>query len=269
MVTKFSAAALLVALLVGSGSAPAAVAAQPGSSGQGGAQQPLRAGEILLELGAMGSDTSPADKAQISVSIKAKGKTEEVARAAHDAMLAKVKEAARAAGIAPDDIDEGDPQVGPDLDGSMTDLMEPMRPLRPGQSTEATEEPFSATSVVKLTLRKLENLETLSDAVEKAGAETIGTPDYSAENTNAARQGARRKAIAQARADADTYASALNMRVARILRVTERTGTDMMSMMMAEMAGGEARMSEMFQGAEDGRVPSVVFVGVDFVLAPR
>lgn len=275
--TIISAAAALLALAGSGGAAGAGPASalqlglgQPRPAAQQPAPRPLGANEVLLELGAMGSETSAADLAEISVSIKGKGKDAEAARAAHDAMLEKVKHAARAAGMAAGDIDEGNPNVGPDMDASMMgDLMEPMRPLRPGQSAQATEEPFSATSTVKLRLRNVERLEALDDAIEKAGAETIGSPRYSAQDTGAARQGARRKAIAQARTDAETYAAALNMRVVRVLRVTERTGTDIMTMMLSEMAGGEAAMSKMFEGGEDGRVPSVVFVGVDFVLAPR
>jgi uncharacterized protein YggE len=265
-----SAAAALLAVQGGGWTAYAPSAPQAQAAQQQSASRPLAANEILLELGAMGTDSSPADLAEVSVSIKARGKNEEAARAAHGAMLTKVREAARAAGVAAADIEEGDTNVGPDMDASMTDLMEPMRPLRPGQSTQATEEPFSASSVVKLRVRTIGRLESLEDAVEKAGAETIGTPQYSAQDTAAARQGARRKAIAQARTDAETYAAALNMRVARILRVTERTGTDMMTMMLSEMSGGgEAGMFKMFEGSSDGRVPTMVFVGVDFVLAPR
>jgi hypothetical protein len=271
MTLVFAAAALLAVQGAGwSAYAPARGRAQArASQPQPAAPRPLAANEILLELGAMGSDSSPADLAEVSVAIKGRGKNEEAARAAHDAVLNRVKEAARAAGVAGADVEEGDPHVAPDMDASMTDLMEPMRPLRPGQSAQATEEPFSATSTVKLRVRNVGRLEALEEAVEKAGAETVGSPQYSAENTGAARQGARRKAIAQVRTDAETYAAALNMRVVRILRVTERTGTDMMSMMFSEMAGGESAMSRMFEGGTDGRVPSVVFVGVDFVLAPR
>jgi hypothetical protein len=270
--TLFSAAAALLAAQGAGWSvyAPLAGGAQVrASQPQQAAPRPLAANEVLLELGAMGSDSSPADLAEVSVTIKGRGKNEEAARAAHDAMLNRVKEAARVAGVVAADIEEGDPHVAPDMDSSMTDLMEPMRPLRPGQSTQATEEPFAASSVVKLRVRNVDRLEALEEAVEKAGAETVGSPQYSAENTGAARQAARRKAMAQARTDAETYAAALNMRVVRILRVTERTGTDMMSMMLSEMAGGENAMSRMFEGGSDGRVPSVVFVGVDFVLAPR
>jgi uncharacterized protein YggE len=159
-------------------------------------------------------------------------------------------------------------EAGPDPDAPMIDLTQPMRPLRPGASTELAEEVYSASSSVKLSIRAVERAEEISEALEKAGATVAGSPQYSAEDTSAARQGARRKAIAQAQADADTYAAALNMRVARIARVTERTGTDIMTMMFSEMSGGEGRMMQMFE-PEDGRVPSVVFVGIDFILAPR
>lgn len=266
-----SAAAALLALQGAGLGGPAASAAgwQAGATRQASAFPALAPNEVLLELAAMGSDSSPADLAEIRVTLKARGKSEEAARAAYAALLNRVREAARAAGVSASEIEAGDLDVGPDMEASMTDLMEPMRPLRPGQSAEATEEPFAATSTMKLRIRNVRRLQGLTEAIEKAGGEMIGSPQFSAEDTAAARRGARRKAIAQARVDAETYAAALSMKVVRILRVTERTGTDMMTMMLSEMAGGVSGMSEMFEGDRDGRVPALVFVGVDFVLAPR
>lgn len=269
MIVVSAAAALLAVQAVGVGGDAQSLGALGNVSAQQAGARSLAPNEILLELGAMGSETSAADLAEVSLTIKGRGMSEEAARAAHDAILAKVRAAASAAGVVSADIEPGDPDVGPDSDGGMVDLMEPLRPLRPGQSAQATDQPFAAASTVKLRVRAIDRLESLEEAVRKAGAETAGEPKYSSENTAAARQGARRKAIAQARTDAETYAAALNMRVVRILRVTERTGADMMTMMMSEMVGNESRMSQMFEGNDDGRVPSVVFVGVDFVLGPR
>jgi uncharacterized protein YggE len=268
--TGFSAAALLIALQATGWTihAPAAPAApQARASDQRIAAHPLGRGEVLLELAAMGQDSSAASLAAISVVISARGKSEAAARAQHDATLSRVREAAQGLGVAAADIEAGDVEAGPDPDGPMIDLTQPMRPLRPGASTELVEEVFSASSNVKLRIRAVDRADDIGEAVEKAGG-TVSETQYSAEDTTAARQGARRKAIAQARADADTYAAALNMRVARIIRVTERTGTDLMTMMLTEMSGGEGRMREMFE-AQEGRVPAVVFVGIDFVLAPR
>jgi uncharacterized protein YggE len=78
-------------------------------------------------------------------------------------------------------------------------------------------------------------------------------------------------AIRRARADADAYAATMNMRVARVLRVTERGGFDMMSAMVGidsvltrQM---EARMGG--RGRSSGQIETVALVGVDFALAPR
>jgi mevalonate pyrophosphate decarboxylase len=50
---------------------------------------------VLLELAAMGQDTSAASLAVISVAVSGRGKSEAAARAQHDAILNRVREAAR------------------------------------------------------------------------------------------------------------------------------------------------------------------------------
>lgn len=106
-------------------------------------------------------------------------------------------------------------------------------------------------------------------AITAAGGTITGRPQYSVANDAAARRVARAEAIAKTRADADAYAAALNMRVLRIARITERAGFDFMSMMLGTMMGaGPNNMQERFEPS-DGRVPVPVIVGVDFVLGPR
>jgi uncharacterized protein YggE len=82
-----------------------------------------------------------------------------------------------------------------------------------------------------------------------------------------ARSEARMRALASARADAEAYATALNMRVARLVRVTDRVGVDLIGLMMSE-PGRRSTISGP-ETTPDGDAQVTVPVGVDFVLAPR
>jgi uncharacterized protein len=97
---------------------------------------------------------------------------------------------------------------------------------------------------------------------------------YTLSDPVAARRAARADAIARARAQADDYAAGLNMRVARLVRISERSGPSFMEMMMGGISGGDAGMAalqrEMVENPDSAEgVNTIAFLGVDFALAPR
>jgi hypothetical protein len=200
-------------------------------------------------------------------------------------VIQRIRNAARTAGVAAGDVELAEGGIYTDLD--VFDVEEPPPPEEEapaGQSgTAGTAAPLpplvrvqlepprrqpATRSTVTITLRDVARMDSLRAALKAAGGELIGQPELSLGDDTGPRRAARAKALARARADADAYAAALNMRVVRIARVTERAGFDFMSMMMADMSGGVSRMRNMFEN-RGAMVPSVVFVGVDFVLAPR
>jgi hypothetical protein len=71
------------------------------------AQAPLAPGEVLLELGSIGSATGPADLAMLTVHIGGRGNTEAAARAERDARYQRVVAAARQAGVPAAAITDG------------------------------------------------------------------------------------------------------------------------------------------------------------------
>lgn len=94
-----------------------------------------------------------------------------------------------------------------------------------------------------------------------------GPPVYALADAATPRRQARAQAMQKARADAEAYAASLNMRVVRIVRITERMGLDMLALLASEpnmvmraFGGG---------GVSGPDVRTIVMVGVDFALAPR
>jgi uncharacterized protein len=228
--------------------------------------QPLAANEVLLEINATGSVTSPADLVTLQVMVSASGETEQQARSAAEAQIARIVAAARAAGIAPADIETG--EIGTNGDMMMMNAMT-MDTNMAGDPADMSNDmsmmaPISnASATVELRLRNVARLDGLSRALSEAGAYAM--PVYSLADASGPRREARTRALAAARADAEAYAAALGLRVVRIVRVTERGGVDFFSMMMNE--GAMRRSLGGMQNEPD--IETTMSLGVDFALAPR
>jgi len=238
--------------------------------------QPLAAGEVLLETNAMGSVTTRADLATLTIPIDATGATDAAARRQAESAADRIAAAAASAGVSASDITRRPITTG---DGAamamaMADMARtaqqsayarrgatPILPETPGQPSA------NAHGEIEIRLRDLARLPQLRSALEAAGAAAVPEPIYTLSDDRAARSEARAQAIAQARANAESYASALGMRVLRIVRVTERVGVDLLGTMFTE----GTRMRRMMSGIE-GRSPEIntaVALGMDFAMAPR
>ena len=270
-----------------------ALVSTPAAAGTPVSTQPLAAGEVLLEVNALGVTLTPADEATVRVQLSSTGATEAEARREHAALVRRLTQVARSAGAAAADIDVGPVTVEdlfdfdslsievPDIpSGSGDDSMQlqddappppivrvPV-PVPPGQiESEAAERKVArATMVVRL--RDPSRAAALFEALGSVqGASALTPPEYRLTDDRAARRAARADAIASARADAEAYASALGMRVVRIVRVSERLGIDLLGLGVSEWPQlQEIGMRFMIRDAE---VQTFVAVGVDFALAPQ
>lgn len=251
---------------------PQGAAASPVST------QPLAANEVLLELSATGEAVSRADLATLTFSFMSRGATEEEARRAHDERIARLRSAGQAAGAV---VEVDEPvSLGPTPDFSMmmttVDESTDMGP-DPGEPAEqaaeaAVDEPATTEAVqgrVTYRVRDLARVEALNQALLNEGSEDGIVPEiaYTVGDDAPARRAARADAIAAARADAEAYAAAMGMSVARIVRVSERSGMDLMSMMFSNPA--LAQQFEQMGQMPGPDIPVRVVVGVDFALAPR
>lgn len=243
------------------------------------AQTPLAPGEVLLELGSIGTASVPADLATIRLAINGSGDTEAAARADLETRYRRIATVARQAGVPAAAISRVEPSQSEDLrildvpeappppseDGPVGAIVTPpppLTPLRPRASSHYL------SSIVTVRVTDVARVSAIRSALD-AAAETQfnGMPAFSLTDSRAARQAARAQALAAVRADAEAYATSLGMRVARIVRVSERTGVGMLPYLL-----GDPTIPRRLFGPAENLNPNVtvlVVVGVDFALAPR
>jgi uncharacterized protein len=240
--------------------------------------QPLAPGEVLLELNASGTVTTRADMAVMTVRAMGQGATNADARRAVAAEVARLTAIARGAGVAAADINVTETMITPSyempdispppFDGAEANSIaieaansmafEDAMPPRPRQA--------SAQALIAIRGRDMAALAPMLRAMEEGLAIVDSRPAYSLLDADGPRREARNRALARARADAESYAAALGMRVARVVRVTERLGFDFVSMMMNERAMRRQLEASDNQGPD---IDTSVTIGVDFALAPR
>jgi uncharacterized protein YggE len=223
---------------------------------------PLAAGEVLLETNAVGIARSPATSARLTVTVNAEGATEAEARRAATTAVQRVTAAARGAGVPASDIDAG--RVAVSSDPYFTDSLNAM-----GENISDASEVHTASSTVNIEMRNASATPALHRALEAIENVNAGTPEYSLDDDTAARRTARAEAIRKARADAEAYAAALGLRLGRVLRVTERTGLDLLGMALSESNTAMRTFRDYERSMAEGQVMTFVVVGVDYALVPR
>jgi uncharacterized protein YggE len=257
------------------GSAPLALAvAQPVST------QPLAPGEVLLEINALGAVSGRADSATLAVSITGAGDTEAAARVATEAKIREVRAALRTLGVADADIRIRPVTTSPSppmsqgptgyeanaMTYDMNVVAEDVNMVMP--IDEVLPPAASGEASAEITVRNVDRAPAVQRALLDQGVYSAAAGiTYELADPGAARREARAQAMRKARADAEAYAASLNMRVVRIVRVSERIGLDMMALMATE----PQTVMRMFgrTGMVGPDIQTMVVTGVDFVLAPR
>ncbi|GAB4386390.1 SIMPL domain-containing protein [Albidovulum sp.] len=103
---------------------------------------------------------------------------------------------------------------------------------------------YVASNTVSARLRDLDKVGTLLDRVVADGANTLNGLTFGLQDDSAARDEARRRAVADARGKAQLYVKAAGARLGRILSISEADGPSgpqpkmMMEMAAADRAGG-------------------------------
>lgn len=237
--------------------------------------QPLAQNEVLVEISAFGAVTTRADRATLSFNIQGSGDTEADAVRQVETSARNLRRDLRGLGIADADIRiqpavavAGMMDMSAELsvnatvamvDGNMADTNAMIAPAA------------SANAAVEITIRNIDRAEDVrAVAIAQFGVGQLSTPAYVLTDDSAPRRQARLQALQRARADAESYAAALNMRVVRVVRVSERLGFDMFGMMMSEpRALANLYASGALRNNRGPDVQTMVAVGVDFVLAPQ
>lgn len=241
-------------------SAPLAATAQAPVS-----TQPLARGEVLLELNGAGSVVTRADSAVLNILASGDGATVEEASAAARREAQRIAGIIRAAAGEGAAVEIAEPQSVPSYETAMTaDMNATMVDDMNAMTTEMPPPRPQANIGVLVRFRDVSRVTPVMEALNRAGVSLPALPVYSLADPTVAQREARRRALTAARSSADAYASALGLRVVRVVRVTERLGFDFFSMMM-----NEQRMRRQFEENHSADVETSVTLGVDFALAPQ
>jgi uncharacterized protein YggE len=215
----------------------------------------LAPGEVLLQVQATGEHRARPDVMTITAGVVTTGRTAGEALSANSALAGRLIDAVRRAGVEPRDVRTAELSVDPRFEDRGRD----------GEERAPRITGYTATNRVELRLRELAKAPDVIGALFQAGANSVRGPSFSLADPKPAEREARRAAVAAAKEEADTYAEALGMRVARVLRASER-GT-------FEQARGEeivvtgSRIAR--TPVEPGELATQIEISIDYALVPR
>ena len=243
---------------------------------------PLAPGEVLLEVNAVGLVTTRADRATMTFTITGSGETEAAARTATQQSIAEIRAMLRGHGVTDADI-----RIQPintyqieSMETAMTNAMEAMDAAAADMNTTEASNmaeavaPVSGPSVsanaqTEIVVRNIDRVPAIQSALMERGIFSASAVNYALNDDSGPRRQARMQALQKARADAESYAAALNMRVVRVVRVTERLGLELLGMAATENQIVSLMFGPNAARAYGSQVPTVAVVGVDYALAPR
>ncbi|NLA66791.1 MAG: SIMPL domain-containing protein [Gammaproteobacteria bacterium] len=164
----------------------------------------------LLSVSATGQASRAPDVATASAGVVTQAADANTAMRENAARMARVIEAIQAAGVAGKDIQTTGINIHPTY--------------RHVDNEEPRISGYSASNTVSLKVRDIARLGEVLDALVASGANNISGPGFGIDQPEAVYDEARRKALDQARARADMYARALDLRVRRIVSISEGGG---------------------------------------------
>ncbi len=234
------------------------------------ATAPLAPGEVLVEINALGIVSTRADRATLLLTVNGNGETEAQARAEAGRRMSELRTLLRQQGVADADI-RALPVTSYATDSmAMANAMDAM--IDSNVMVEEEPEPTpsaTAAASVEIMFRNVDRVPAIQAELAQRGFFSIQGPVYALADDNAPRRRARAQALQNARADAESYAAALDMRIVRVVRVTERLGLDLLGMMASESQAVFNLFSAAGMRPTGPDVQTMVTVGVDYALAPR
>jgi uncharacterized protein YggE len=235
----------------------AALAAAPATLRAQDVAISLAPGEVLLKVEAEGEHLARPDVMGLEAGVVTTGRTAKEALAANATQANRLLAAVRANGVEPRDVQTSQLTVSPQFARV--------------NGTQEDEEGFRritgyvARNSLALRLRDLGKAPDIINALFEAGANEVHGPSFSLSDPAPALRDARRAAVAQARLEGDTYAEALGMRIARVLRVSERQSFDREQEDYVVVTGSRIPSTPI----EPGEISTRVKVWIDYAMVPR
>jgi uncharacterized protein YggE len=211
-----------------------ACAAFPAAPALAQSDPALAPGATRLEVVATGEVSRVPDLARIGAGVVTTAPNASAALEQNARQMAAVRAALKRAGVADRDIQTSSINLFPDY----------------RQDNNGTAPPqivgYRASNEVSVRFRDIANAGRILDALVAQGANQINGPSLSIENSDAAMDEARTKALAAARARADLYARALGKRVMRVIAVSEGGGpvVNSLPMVRARIAASDSTSIE-------------------------
>jgi uncharacterized protein YggE len=205
----------------------------------------------LLSVAAEGLSEGRPDMAIINLGVTTEGQTAAAALAENARRMTALTAALRRAGVAERDIQTSNVSVYP------------QQVYVEGQAPRITG--YQANNTVTAKVRRVDNTGRVIDAAVGAGGNTVNGVSFAYQNPDEQLDAARRDAIQEARRRAELYANALNLRVHRIVAVTEAGGFQppMVPMAMERMQSADGAASTPIA---PGQIETRVSVSVTFEL---
>jgi uncharacterized protein len=168
---------------------------------------PRHSNETLVTVQATETTRTSPDLAIISLGVVTRGATAREANEAQATRMSQVMAAVKAAGLEEKDVQTANISLTP-------------------QYTYPRNGPprisgYEGRNMVTIRVRKLDAIGGLLDAVVADGANELSGINYTFENPETARNEARKKAVETALARAEAYASAANLKVRKVVSITE------------------------------------------------
>lgn len=209
---------------------------------------PLAADATVLTLSTSAQASATPDIARISAGVVTQAADSNGALRQNATRMTAVLAAVKAAGIAATDVQTGAITLSPQY--------------RYAENQPAVITGYQANNSVNIKVRDLARLGQVLDALAAQGANQIDGPNFSIDQPEPLYRQARIEALAKARAQADTYASQLGLRVRRVVSLSEAgQGGGMPVPMMAMRASNKAEMMDTPVAAGE----SAVSVNLDVV----
>ncbi len=211
----------------------------------------LAAGEALIEVAATGTVRAKPDIVTFQAGAVTVAPAADAALMQNSRTVERLIEAVRAAGVRSADLRTRDLRVEPRFAETQRDE-DASRIIG-----------YVARNTLEIRIRDLAVAPKLLSTLLAVGANDLSGPNFELSDAATARQIARTRAIEQAWSQARDYAAALRMRVARVVRVSEkarrvdRNGTIVVT--------GSMKMGVPL---EPGEIETAVDVFVDFALLP-
>ena len=218
----------------------------------------LAPGEVLLKVEGEGEAWTRPDQMTITAGVVTTGRTAREALSGNSALANRLIEAVRANGVAPGDVRTSQLSVSPQFDEQDSDRAdrEDRKPRIRG---------YIARNSLELRLRDLAAAPKIIDSLFSAGANEVEGPAFSMKDPRPAQAEARRAAVASALEEANGYAEAMNMRVSRVLRVSQRGDFDSTDANTIVVTG--SRISA--PPVEPGEIRTRVQVWIDYAMRPK